>query len=80
MAADKLVTIKRATLLLPTRQEGSLVEGQALVRSQLVVELEEDKEAQTMPITRAKRCCVETEVGAESKVERSKRIGVREGK
>ena len=55
-AASKLVAIKRATLLLPVRQEGILVEGQALVRSWLVVESKEDKEESThmMPFTRAK--------------------------
>ena len=61
-ATGKSVAVKQATLLLPTQQEGTVVEGRGQMRSCSVVESEEDKEegTQTMPVTRAKQHCLET--------------------
>ena len=68
--AGKPVAVKKVTLLLPTRQEGMVAEGQGQVRSWLVIELEEDKEeeVQTMPVARAKRRYLEAEVGVKGLV------------
>ena len=76
---SKPVIVKKATLLLPTRQEGMLAEGQAPVRSQSVVESEEDKkeEAQIMSTTRAKWHCLETRGSGRG---RGGGIGIREDK
>ena len=53
--AGKPVVVKKGTLLLPTRQEGSVAEGRGQVRSRLVVESEDEgTAAQTTPVTRGK--------------------------
>ena len=68
VADSKPVTIKKATLSLPTRQEGSVAERWGQV-SQSVVDLEDEEgEAQMMPIARAKWCCLETEVRVAAEV------------
>ena len=61
-AANKLVAVKKGTLLLPTRQEGTVAEGWGQVRSQSVVESEDEgAAAQMTPITRDKQCRLEAE-------------------
>ena len=68
--ASKPVIVKKGTLLLPTRQEGSVAEGRGQVRSRSVVESEDEgTAAQTMPVTRGKQRCLEAETEARVEVE-----------
>ena len=68
--ASKLVAVKKATLSLPIRQEGTVVEGRGQVQSWSVMELEEDEEeAQITPITRAKQHHLGLGTGATVQVE-----------
>ena len=52
VAAGRPVAVKKATLLLPTRQEGTVAERQGQVRSCLVVESEDEGVAVVVKIKR----------------------------